>query len=190
MKIYFTASIMQKPKFGRQYQAIVKALEELGHEVIHEHVTKGTLAQLEDRSGARRGAYFQQLIKWILEADLVVAEASFPSTLDIGNEISLSLDRGKPVVVLYQQGHESNLLPGMESDQLSLVEYEEGRLTQTLESALDFAKDQADTRFNFFISSRQANYLDWMAKSSRIPRSVYLRNLIKRDMEENDSSPS
>lgn len=185
MKIYFTASILQKKKYGAQYQAIVKVLKKLGHQVRHEHVTKGTLEELELRTGARRGAYYQQLIKWIQEADLVVAEASFPSTLDIGHEISLSLDRAKPVIVLYQQGHESNLLPGMESDQLSLVEYEDGRLAQTLESALDFARDQADTRFNFFISSRQANYLDWVAKSSRIPRSVYLRNLIKRDMEDN-----
>jgi len=60
-----------------------------------------------------------------------------------------------------------------------------GDLEEILKMACGEAKEQMDTRFNFFISPLHQTYLDWIAKHRKIPRSVYLRDLIERDMAQN-----
>lgn len=37
---------------------------------------------------------------------------------------------------------------------------------------------EQDLRFNFFLSPKLSNYLDWVAKNKKVSRSVYLRHLI------------
>jgi hypothetical protein len=67
-----------------------------------------------------------------------------------------------------------------------LFEYEDlAELGKEIPMLLDFASDQQDTRFNFFISPKHQNYLDWIAKYKKVPRSVYLRELIETDMANN-----
>jgi hypothetical protein len=45
--------------------------------------------------------------------------------------------------------------------------------------------ENIDTRFNFFISPKIGNFLDWIAKKKKLPRAVYLRKLIEDDMDKN-----
>ena len=71
-------------------------------------------------------------------------------------------------------------------DLLLLAPYNDGNLETVLADALDYASSHQDVRFNFFISPAIGNYLDWISKEKKIPRSVYLRNLIEKDMEENE----
>ena len=185
MKIYFSAAISQQDKFGHIYQAIIKTLQDLGHQVQHQHITNTTMDLIRSESEDDKVAYYKSVIKWIVAADVVVMEASFPSTPNIGHEITLALEKGKPTVVLYQEGRDSLFLDGLMSDKLLLVEYTTDNLAETVRESVEFAKNQADTRFNFFISSRHQHYLDWIARHQRLPRSVYLRNLIKQDMAVN-----
>ncbi len=185
MKIYFTAAIYQKPQFGAYYDRIVAVLEKAGT-VQHKHITDKTLDMVMTQSAADNLAYYRQANRWISSADLVVVEASFPSTINIGHEITLAFDKGKPVIVLYKVGHDSIFLHGINSERLILAEYTDDTLEQVLNDSITFARDTADTRFNFFISPRHIAYLDWVAKVKKIPRSVYLRRLIEQDRERNE----
>jgi hypothetical protein len=97
----------------------------------------------------------------------------------------MAISQGKPVIALYKGNNIPMLLSELDDPRVQVISYTDANLKKVLEDALNFAKDQADARFNFFISPSHANYLDWVAKNRRIPRSVYLRSLIKRDMEEN-----
>lgn len=54
-----------------------------------------------------------------------------------------------------------------------------------LKEAMSKAENKVDVRFNFFVTPRILLYLDWLAKNKKLPRSVYLRNLIESDMEKN-----
>ena len=45
------------------------------------------------------------------------------------------------------------------------------------------AKGLIDMRFNFFVSPKILNYLDWVGQKRMIPKSVFLRNLIEREMK-------
>ncbi len=185
MKIYFVAALYQKPTLGTFYDRIVKTLLDAGHSVQHDHITGVELKDLVGRPQLAVRKYYRQALKWIAAAELVVVEASYPSTLNIGHEITLALEKGKTVIVLYKDGHNSLFLEGLHSDKLILVEYNEENLEKVLTDGLTYARDAVDSRFNFFISPRHIVYLDWVAKVKRIPRSVYLRQLIEHDRDAN-----
>jgi hypothetical protein len=97
-----------------------------------------------------------------------------------------ALELSKPVIALYHSNNSPFFATGIENDKLQVIEYNDENLERVLADALDYAKDQADIRFNFFISPKISNFLDWMSKEKRIPRSVYLRRLIENDMAKND----
>ena len=189
MKVYFSAAIVQKDKFGSYYDRIVKSLKNNGHQVF-EDTTKVDLQEALRKDDNERIAYYKQVLKWIAQADVVVLEVSFPSTLHIGHEISLALEKGKPVLALYAKGHEPAFFLGKEDEKLFWTEYTKDNLEEELKSTLEMAYDSADTRFNFFISPSQSAYLDWVAKNKKIPRSVYLRDLIQKDMDKSKEYPA
>lgn len=185
MKIYFSAAVIFNTERGKFYERIVKSLESSGHKVISYGVTGKSISKINGQTEDELVDHYKKVVKWITESDLVVVEASFPSTLHIGHEIGLALDKGKPVVILYEKGAKPFFLSGNESDKLLLTEYTDSNLEKVVEDVIDYAAEQADTRFNFFVSPSIVNYLDWVSKSKRLPRAVYLRKLIEEDMKNN-----
>ena len=73
----------------------------------------------------------------------------------------------------------------MQSDKLQVASYNDNNLDEVLTLSIDYASEQVDTRFNFFVSPLIVNYLDWVSKKKRIPRAVYLRRLIEQEMKAN-----
>lgn len=185
MKIYFTGSLHNKDIDKQVYEKIVSLLETSGHEVRSDHILKTKQLDLDTQSASDRSIYYEKLHKWISSADLVVGEVSYPSTINIGHEISLALDKGKPVLALYQKGRAPGVMQGIKSDRFMLVEYTLPELKKTLDYGLDEALNQVDVRFNFFISPQIGRYLDWVSQKKRIPRAVYLRKLIEEEMKSN-----
>lgn len=185
MKIYFTGSLHNRDIDKEVYSKIVDLLIHAGHDVRADHILKTKQVDLDIQSASERSIYYDKLNKWISSADLVVGEVSYPSTINIGHEISLALDKGKPVLALYQKGRAPGVLQGIKSDRFMLVEYTLPELKKTLEYGLDEATNQVDVRFNFFISPQIGKYLDWVSQKKRIPRAVYLRKLIEEEMNSN-----
>lgn len=185
MKIYFNASMSAMPKYHKHYERIVKALKDLGHEVMDEHIMSYGLRRRDNETADERKEYYSEMKRRIKRADIMVAEISYPSTVHVGHEMTLALEFNTPVLALYHQGNRPVLFWGMDDDQFVVEEYSEKNLEQIIATSLDQLSDHMDTRFNFFISPRQLHYLDQIAKTQRIPRSVFLRRLIEHDMEQN-----
>lgn len=184
MKIYFTAAIAQKGDLGKNYQAIVDALKKMGHTVA-EDTTTTPLNDAINKSDEQRVDYYKKVLGWIATCDLVVVESSFPSTLHIGHEISLALEKGKPVAALYIKGKEPSFFLGFSTEKLMWLEYDLPSIEETLRYAVEVAQEKMDVRFNFFVSPEIQQYLDWVAKHKRTPRAVYLRELLEEDMKTN-----
>lgn len=182
MRAYFSAALFQKDKLGDNYRRIVDCLVSKGYQVL-EDTTKVTLDDAIAKSDKERVDYYKNVLKWVDRSDVVVVEASFPSTLSIGHEISLALEKNKPVVVMYLNGRDPSFMLGLRSDRVIWAKYSGSDLEETLGNALVKAKNMADVRFNFFVSPRILNYLDWVAKKRMTPRSVFLRDLIEREMK-------
>lgn len=181
MRAYFSAALFQKDKLGDKYKRIVETISKVGYQVF-EDTTKVSLEEAINKSDKERVDYYKNVLKWIDRADVVVVEASFPSTLSIGHEISLAVEKSKPVIVMYLEGRDPSFMLGLRSDKIIWVKYSDKDLEAGLRGALKQAKEKADVRFNFFVSPKILAYLDWVAKKRMIPRSVFLRDLIEKEM--------
>lgn len=182
MKIYFTASLRGKKDFGENYIRIIKALEELGNKVYSEHITSHDSANVEQQSKEESQKIYGRLITEIKKSELFVAEVSSQS-LSVGHEITEAISLSKPVIVMYTGENRPGLLFGADYDKLQIVKYELGDIRKLLAVAIAEARKRADVRFNFFVSPKILSYLDWVAKNKMIPRSVFLRDLIEKEMK-------
>lgn len=186
MKIYFSASISALDNFRQNYLAIVEALESLGHNVIADHVIKKkTKGDYEEQSEKESIAIQRKMTNWKKQADMCVFEVSSPS-LGIGQEISFALANKKQVLALHITSVKPHVLRDEGEDSFIIAEYSLENIKTVLQECIDYAKEHADTRFNFFISPEIQNYLDWVARYKRTPRAVYLRELLDKDMRENN----
>lgn len=181
MKVFFNASISGKKKYINHYKQIIEAIGSTSNKVVAAPVNQGNQKRVANESEEEAERYYRKLSGWIKSADVAVFEVSHPS-LGIGYEVSYALNQGKPVIALHVEGKEPFIFESIPDDKLQVVEYDEENLLRILADSLDYAAEQMDTRFNFFISPKIASYLDWIARDKRIPRAVYLRNLIKNRM--------
>jgi len=182
MKIYFSASRFYREEYKKNYESIDKILEEKSATVFDSSKLRSVPLGFEMPDFEKKKIY-KEITKMMDKSDLCVFEASYPSTLHIGHEITLAMEKNKPVVVLYVKGREPILFRGIDDKKVWWVEYESNNLEEKLRSALDEAEKNFDVRFNFFVSPKILSYLDWIAQKRMIPRSVFLRNLIEREMK-------
>lgn len=184
MKIYFSASLLYKKERQKIYEEITRVIENTGNTIIGFDVLSTTAEEVIERSDDTRIESYKKFLKWISTCDQMVVEASFPSTLHIGHEISIALEKGKPVIALYQKGSKPFFLSGIQTDKLTMIEYVttddlSKNLTKTLKDNLDVV----DTRFNFYISPEIGRYLDWISQHKKLPRAVFLRSLLEKSMK-------
>ncbi len=184
MKVAFVASHSQASELSEFYNRIKKVLDERGYVVY-----SGTLFDkknvtadfVEDQK--KREEWYKESISKVREADVIVVETSYPSTANVGHELTYALDLGKPVIALYKSGRDPFFLRGRVDDKLTILPYTTYDLEQVLANAFDYALATQDVRFNFFISPQIGRYLDWVAQKKRIPRAVFLRKLIENEMQ-------
>lgn len=187
MLAYFTASIVGKKHHLAHYTRISELFGNFNVEMIDEHILGVSERDIQIQTKEKRLAFHKQLEDWINSADFLVAETSFPS-ISVGYEISMALDRNKPVLLLYSEGDPPSLFAYHESEKIVCERYTDETLPSIISDFLHFVRGGADTRFTFFISSKQAAYLTKMGKKNRVPKSVYLRSLIDTDMKKHASS--
>jgi hypothetical protein len=183
MKVTFVASHSQKEEFNKYYVRIVDKLEKRGYTVFSGGLFEKHIDKITNTDVMKK--WYSRSINHIKSSDIVVIELSYPSTANVGHELTYALEMGKPVICLYKEDREPFFLMGLVDDKLTIVAYNERDLEEVLESSLEYAQELQDTRFNFFISPTIGNYLDWVAKKKRLPRAVYLRRLIEEDMKNN-----
>lgn len=181
MRAYFTASIVGRKYHLANYEKIGAILRSNGVTVMDEHILNVSEKDIQMQSKEARLTFHKKLEDWINSSDFLVAETSFPS-ISVGYEISMALDRGKPVLILYSEGDPPSLFAYHESEKIISEKYTPDALPVIIADFLHFVRGEADTRFTFFISSKQASYLAKMGKKHRVPKSVYLRSLIDKDM--------
>lgn len=181
MRIYFTGSIVGKKYYLNNYLKIVGIVKKDKHQIIEEHIIKGNESQLRQENKHERLKFQSQLDKWINNCDCMIAETSFPS-ISVGYEISLALSRGKPVLILYSSGHAPTLLAHHHDEKLICEKYNDDTLEDIIKDFLNYVQGTNDMRFTFFITSEIASFLEKISQNKKIPKSVYLRRLIEKEM--------
>lgn len=181
MLAYFTASIVGKKKHLHHYRQIINCLADRKHAVISDHIIKTTEQQIRLEKKEERLRFLKQLENWIGSADFMVVEASFPS-ISVGYEISLALQLHKPVLILYSEGDPPSLLVHHTDEKVICEKYTASTLDAIIDDFINYAQGATDSRFTFFITPQIVTYLEKISRKSRLPKSVYLRRLIEKDM--------
>jgi hypothetical protein len=131
---------------------------------------------------------FKKLLKRMRTVDVIFFEAS-NSDASLGYFLGRAASINKPIVVFHRGDTEPEILSIIEetNDKLIVVRYyDDAELHKEVPRAIDFVSDAQDTRFNFFLSPALSHYLDWISKTRKMPRSVFLRKLIDADIERNE----
>ena len=117
----------------------------------------------------------------IPQADLIIAEISIPST-DAGYLISESLKRQKKVLALYH-GRLKTFFPDNIYQNLVCKKYTRQTLPSIIGNFLKTSVSRKANRFNFNISSTMADFLEKRSREGNLSKSVYLRQLIEKEMK-------
>ena len=181
MKIYFTASITGKKKYEKNYRLVVDILKSLGHELILNSLFDKDAEEIWNQSKEINKKFSKLLQGYIKECDVMVVEVSYPS-ISNGFEISYSLNAGKPVLVLYSTKRPVPVLDGIENDQLVVEKYDFENAKKIIKGALDYINEKTDTRFTMLIPANITSFLDEVSKKRKVPRSVFIRNLIEKEI--------
>lgn len=182
MKVFFLSSPRGVDKYSKNYNLINKSIEKLGHKNI------SNFPNAVDQDGLylpNLQGFYNETVSNIKNSDVCIFETSIPS-LGVGHLLSMALQLNKPVIALYYGDNIPSFFSKLSDDKIQLLNYSLDNINEILYDAIDYAASQQDVRFNFFISPAIGNYLDWISKEKKIPRSVYLRGLIEKNMEEND----
>ena len=182
MKAYFTASVVGKRSNHDKYVLVIEALKQNGVSVFSDHIFNRNFDEVLHESRADRVAFEKEMHRMISESDFLVAETSFPST-SVGYEVSLAQRLGKPVLLLYSEADPPSLLAQPADERLVCESYTKNNLESIIEDFINFVKGIHDIRFTFFITPQIAQFLDKVARKKKIPKSVYLRNLIEKEMK-------
>lgn len=182
MRIYFTASLRGKKEYGQNYSEIVAVLNKLGHKVFSEHILNDNILDVGNLSKEDAKKNYARILSEIKKADVVVAEVSNQS-LSVGHELTEAITLNKPLVVMYVGDKKPGLLFGSSYDKMQIIQYVFGEAEKVMEDVIANAIRHVDVRFNFFVSPKILSYLDWIVQKRMIPRSVFLRNLIDREMK-------
>jgi nucleoside 2-deoxyribosyltransferase len=97
MKIYFAGAIRGGRGNAGIYAQMIDFLAQFG-DVLTCHVADKNV-RASERQFSEQEIHDRDL-KWLLEADVMIAEVSTPS-LGVGYEIGRAIDSGKPVLCLY-----------------------------------------------------------------------------------------
>ncbi len=184
MQIYFVASSRLVGKNIDLYSKMYKFIAE-DHKMVSDTVWKWVKLGVEDLSQAPiqiKKNNYEQVLKSIHKTDIVIMEVSGHS-MSMGYIISQALKENKPVIALYKNEANPIFIKGITNPKLILAEYTEDDLEKIIRESIKKAKALVDMRFNFFVSPRILNYLDWVGQKRMIPKAVFLRNLIEREMK-------
>ena len=184
MKVYYISSPRGIVEHGKIYKKTYKILKDLGCELLSDLVLNTDVEEFYAASYKKRVTHYKRTMQAIRNCDVAVIEVSIHS-MSMGYIVDKALELGKPVIVLHLKGYEPYFFSGIQNEKLQIYEYHIDDVKEILKQALKVAKENIDVRFNFFISPKIGNYLNWIAKKKKTPRAVYLRRLIEEEMKKN-----
>ncbi len=185
MKMFLTASIYGRKKYEANYQKIVSLIQKMGHQVMADHILNEENEDHTEWKKQQQADFHHWAASEIQKADIVLAEVSYNST-SVGYMVALAVNAGKPVIIFHCGTEEPHLFKALEKDneRVVIVRYKSiEELDQKVPEIIEYMSDLQDVRFNFFISPKHSNYLNWISKTKKIPRSVFLRRLIDEEMK-------
>ncbi|MCX6726816.1 MAG: hypothetical protein NTY75_03295 [Candidatus Shapirobacteria bacterium] len=185
MKIYFVASprlVIKEPELYRGIHRYLAKNNVMLSDKLIKWTDKKSIEDVYNESAEKLTSGYKRAIEAVKKADVIMMEVSGHS-VSMGFLASKSLDLSKPVVAFYKKGTRPFFLSGINDPRFKLIEYNNKNINEMLDLAVEEVKKSIDIRFNFFVSPKILAYLDWVSQKKMTPRSVFLRDLIEKEMK-------
>lgn len=191
MKAHFTCSTNQFEENFELYKTIRKNILQNGIKITRDWIYEEF--NLRKKGIKKYSAdVYEKTIQAILDADVVIIEGSIPS-FHIGHQITIALQKNKPVLLLMQK-LEKGKWPFIatyhnEYDRRNLLhvkKYTKRSLKTIIKRFLKEYKKGPQVRFNLFLDSAIDSYLSWASFTYKKSKSEIIRDLVKKNIDLED----
>ncbi len=185
MKIFFQASPRGLVQYSEHITKTYRYIEKLGHTHLNDFIISKEAVKFYTYDEIQLQEIYQEVISEMKKADLVILDISIHS-LTMGFYVKAALDFDKPTIILHAKNQKPRFFSGIQNDLLQILEYTPETIPETLEDAINFAKDKINIRFNMFLSPELNNYLKWAAIRTGTQRSSFFRSLLLEHKEKHE----
>jgi hypothetical protein len=183
MKVYLNLSGRSSEKQISLLKKVQSYLQDLDHEIVFDYLSPENFTQFYKPTAHHVQHIFSQADELMKKSDVIILETSTPS-VTIGYQIFYALKLEKNVICLHKKGYRQLFLEGIDDERFQLWEYSEQNYRKVIDVALDNLFFENDVRYNIMLSKKMNEYLNKLSKSTKKPKSVYIRDLIRSDMKE------
>lgn len=186
MKIFLAYSQVLPKNYS---DTIVNTLSDLGHNIFLRQRPKDY--KLVSKADAER--ITKESVAFIKKSDVVFVEVSFASVA-LGYLISAAIFYKKPIIAIYSTNDFKGMknvitklpltLKGIPSNNLLIYEYNNNSLKKVVIAGLNESKSLLFSKFNFLISPKISNYLEWGARYFEKSKSEIVRMILENHIDE------
>lgn len=184
MKIYFACSSAGLPRYIKEYNLIRETIKGLNNKIIfdwidrsYNQVNKNQLSKDVDVNIHEEG------INAIGSADTLIADVSF-SSASVGFQVGLALSRKIPVLCIYSEEFGEKEAPqviqAIKSPLLMIKSYTKKSLKKVVKEFFNDLPENKLIKFNFIVTPKISEYLNWGSVKSEISKSDFLREIVEK----------
>jgi hypothetical protein len=189
MKIGLLTSYRAQEQYREIYEVMLQHFQKIGHEVVH-HINT-SLQDVLPLSYIEREELFINFYKELEECDVIFVDCPVQST-QLGFGIAYLRSKAKPIVLLTPKGTPVEYFPRGDIysnvENMAIYEYEKVTIATVIDDALEYMKPHLDKRFTIIFPAHLLAKLEEQAQKLHVPKAVYIRQLIEKNLKETHSS--
>lgn len=197
MKIHFACSTSELEIYGKNYVDICDLVRDAGHTITRDWIDNA-VATLDDYKKGKikidRVDVYNKAVESILASDVVIIEGTV-SSFSIGHQTTLALSKNKPtLVLLYNDGSDkknklqNSFISGIKSPLLTIAKYSSKEDIKRILANFLTKSTGPTIKFNIVLSKEIENYLDWASFYYKMNKSEFIRDIIIKHMNKDDSN--
>ena len=190
MKIYFACSSGEIREHLQDYNLVRNIVLKQGHVIVDDWIERAFNQKSQTKAlETVKKSIREESIEAIGRSDVVIADVSFSSASD-GFQVGLALSKKIPVLCIYSEEFGEKAAPqviqAIKSPLLLIKSYTNKSLKNVIKDFFDDLPENKLIKFNFIITPKISEYLNWGSEKSDISKSDFLREIIEKII---DSDP-
>lgn len=194
MKVHFACSTSELETYKGNYRKICALIKGMGHTITRDWLEEAVdLVESKTVNSLNREDVYSKVTASIFSSDVMVIEGTIAS-FSVGHQVTLGLSKNKPTLFLIAKKHtgkrgskaKNSFLAGLNSPLLRVAEYDDSDLADILNEFLNNNGGKPVVKFNIVLTKEIESYLDWVSFTRKINKSEFIRNLILKNMRDED----
>ena len=181
MKVFFASSTSQIEKYFSTYRLICKTIVENDSELTRDWLEGAREVQRKNLHVDFEKMY-ENIIASILDADVGIVEGTVKG-LSTGQQMTIALEKGKPVLFLHQNFGEDKFPFIVRKEQVPLfmdkIYHNPEEIPGLIKDFLDLHRKGKRVRFNLVLSPEEEKYLAWATFSYNKTKTGFIKEMIK-----------